>query len=430
MMLSVWGVVCAFLFFAACNKAVSQVDIDQNDLVLSVDESYQLTAKVFPENASVKTVTWSSSDEQIVSVSNEGAVTAVKAGKAAVTARSGDQSDAITITVATPIVDGAANCYIISASGIYSFKTVQGNSSKSVGSVASAALLWESFGTDEAPAKGDIIAGLTYYNGTIAFTTPSSLKDGNALIAAKDADNNILWSWHIWVCKDYDPDATAQTYNNGAGKMMDRNLGATSATPGDVGALGLMYQWGRKDPFLGSSSVSSSSTAASTLQWPDPVGSNDDTGTIDYAVAHPTTFIKGGGSMDWLVEGDNNLWKSAKTIYDPCPPGWRVPEGGSNGVWAKAADETDDFSCQWNSDSKGMNFSGKFGSDENIWYPAAGYLGYNVGSLDNVGSRGSWWSCTPVGNKADRLIIQDNGNVGPAGINARSVGNAIRCFKD
>ena len=45
---------------------------------------------------------------------------------------------------------------------------------------------------------------------------------------------------------------------------MDRNLGATSAALGDVGALGLLYQWGRKDPFLGSLSITESEVAAST----------------------------------------------------------------------------------------------------------------------------------------------------------------------
>lgn len=430
MLPSVWGVICAFLFFAACNKAVSQVDIDQDDLIMSVDESLQLTAKVLPENASVKTVTWSSSDEQIVSVSSDGKVNALKEGKATITARSGDQSDAIAITVATPIADGAANCYIISAPGIYSFKTLQGNSSKSVGSVASAALLWESFGTGSAPAKGDIVAGVAYSSGTIAFTTPSSLKNGNAVVAAKDASGDILWSWHIWVCKDYDPDATAQTYNNGAGKMMDRNLGATSATPGDVGALGLLYQWGRKDPFLGSSSISSITTSASTINWPSPVSSDSDKGTIDYAVANPTTFIKTiTAGDDWMHTPDNNLWQSSKTIYDPCPSGWRVPEGGGNGVWAKAASESGDFSNKWDSDNKGMDFSGKFGSSSPIWYPAAGYLAFD-GDLTEVGARGGWWSCTPQGSEAYRLFFQDNGNVGPLAYNPRSVGHSVRCIKD
>ena len=109
--------------------------------------------------------------------------------------------------------------------------------------------------------------------------------------------------------------------------MMDRNLGATSATPGDVGALGLLYQWGRKDPFLGSSSNSSSATAKSTIKWPSAVSSNSSNGTIEYATAHPTTLIKYNGSnYDWYYTGsssnDNTRWttsSSNKSIYDPCP---------------------------------------------------------------------------------------------------------------
>ena len=423
MLPSVWGVICAFLFFTACNKAVSQVNIDQDDFIMSVDESSQLTAKVLPENASVKTVTWSSSDEQIVSVSSDGKVNALKVGKATITARSGDQSDAIAITVATPIVDGAANCYIVSAPGIYSFKTVQGNSATSVGSVASAEVLWES-STGSAPSKGDIVAGVAYSSGTIAFTTPSSLKNGNAVVAAKDAAGKILWSWHLWVCQDFDPVANAQDYNNNAGTLMDRNLGATSATPGDAGALGLLYQWGRKDPFLGGSS-------ASTIDWPSPVSSDSDKGTIDYAVANPTTFIKTNtAGDDWMHTPDNTLWQSAKTIYDPCPSGWRVPEGGGNGVWAKAANTSSDFSYDWDSTNKGMNFSGKFGNSDVIWYPAAGFFAYD-GTLIHVGNRGGWWSCSIQSDEAYRLFFQgDDGNVGPSGYNPRSIGHSVRCMKN
>ncbi|MBQ7518151.1 MAG: hypothetical protein IJU13_06990, partial [Bacteroidales bacterium] len=126
-----------------------------------------------------------------------------------------------------------ANCYVVSQARTYSIPTVKGNSAESVGSVASAEVLWESFGTDETPTVGDIIEQVQYEatTGKIVFSTPVTLKNGNAVIAAKDASGEILWSWHIWVCKDYDPEATAQEYYNNAGTMMDRNLGATSATP-------------------------------------------------------------------------------------------------------------------------------------------------------------------------------------------------------
>ena len=79
----------------------------------------------------------------------------------------------------------------------------------------------------------DLISGCCYEDGYIAFKTADTFKEGNAVIAAKDADGKILWSWHIWLTDQPEE----HVYNNNAGTMMDRNLGATSATPGDVPAV-------------------------------------------------------------------------------------------------------------------------------------------------------------------------------------------------
>ena len=343
-----------------------------------------------------------------------------------------------------------SNCYLVPSAGIYSFKTVMGNSSTSVGAVAQAEVLWESFGTAQAPEAGDIIAKVSYdsaYPGFVTFTTPEVLKNGNAVVAAKDADGNILWSWHIWVCKDYDPVASAQEYFRNAGVMMDRNLGAISATPGDIGAVGLLYQWGRKDPFLAGheiaypySSTATRETAASTLAWPSPVGSNSSIGTIGYAIAHPTTFITVGdnNNMDWYYTGshttDNTRWQSEKTIYDPCPSGWRIPDGGSNGVWAKALDRATTFPYSWDSDNAGMNFSGTLGSAGSIWYPAPGYLYMGLGKLVLVGCRGDCWSCTPGIVEASRFgVYYDYKNIDDSRVIqqslSRAFGISVRCFK-
>ena len=331
-------------------------------------------------------------------------------------------------------VNVSANCYVVPVAGTYSFRTTKGNSSTSVGSVSSAEVLWESFGTSTAPSKGDIIKSVSYSGGNITFSTPATLKSGNAVIAAKDASGNILWSWHIWVCNGYSPSSSAQTYKNSAGTMMDRNLGATSATPGNVGALGLLYQWGRKDPFLGSSEISNSTQAESTLSWPSTVSSSSSNGTIAYATAHPTTFItKNSSNYDWYYTGsistDNTRWQSSKTIYDPCPPGWRVPDGGS-GVWSKAANTSSRFSHTWNSTNKGMNFSGKFGSAGTIWYPAAGYLSLGGGGLGSVGSSGNWWSCTPNDYYAYYLYLSSTGSVFPSAYYSRAIGLSVRCLQE
>lgn len=327
----------------------------------------------------------------------------------------------------------SANCYIISESGLYKFKTVKGNSTTSVGSVASASILWETFGTDTAPEFLDLISGFCYKDGYIAFQTADTFKEGNAVIAAKDANGNILWSWHIWLTDQ----PQAHVYNNNAGTMMDRNLGATSATPGDVGALGLLYQWGRKDPFLGSSTISSNTInsskpiAKSTITWPSAVSSDSSNGTIEYATAHPTTFITDNSSnYDWYYTGDsstdNTRWttsSSDKSIYDPCPSGWRVPDGGDNGIWSKAGfDDT-----TYDSTNKGISFS--ISSPSKTWYPASGRRDYKAGGLDVVGGNGYYWSASPGSYAAYNLDFNLLGGVYQSDSSTRAAGYSVRCLQ-
>ncbi len=336
--------------------------------------------------------------------------------------------------------NGTANCYIVTGAGNYSFNAVKGNTFDSVGAVASAEVLWESFGTSIAPSKGVpgvLVSNVSYSGGEIRFS--ASDRKGNAVIAAKDASGNILWSWHIWLTvKPVD-----EVYNNNAGTMMDRNLGATSAIPGDVKALGLLYQWGRKDPFLGSSSISGSTMAVSTISWPSSVSSNSSNGTLAYATAHPTTFITYNSSnYDWYYTGssstDNTRWQTSdktKGLYDPCPAGYRVPDGGSNGVWSKAFGTSSYWltSSNWDSADRGMNFGKtdkKLGSASIIWYPASGCLMRSGGSLEEVGNFGYYWSCTPNGNNAYSWYFSSYGYVYPSSSNNRAYGLSVRCLKE
>ena len=267
--------------------------------------------------------------------------------------------------------NATANCYIITEPGAYKFKSVKGNSSTYVAPISTASVLWETYGTNVAPEAGDLIGSVKYSDGYITFYTGSVFKEGNAVIAAYDASGTILWSWHIW----FTDQPAEQVYKNNAGTLMDRNLGATSATPGEVGALGLLYQWGRKDPFIGSSSINSSVKAKSTAQW-NAVSCDDVTGTIGYATANPTTFIKGDTSYhktqsgasyiteDWLKSSDDNLWSSTKTMYDPCPSGWKVPDGK---FWENAGIA----STTYDSTNKGYSFALSSGT---TWYPLPGYM--------------------------------------------------------
>lgn len=339
---------------------------------------------------------------------------------------------------APPAVDlssfDSANCYIVSEAGFYKFKTVKGNSLESVGEVASASVLWESFGTDTAPNVGDLVKTVSYKEGYIEFMTADIFSEGNAVIAAKDVNDNILWSWHIWLTDQPE----GQVYKNDAGTMMDRNLGATSSTPGDVGALGLLYQWGRKDPFLGSASISEAVDAQSTITWPSAVSSTASTGTIAYAIANPTTFITYDCSnYDWYFTDssstDNTRWtesSSAKSIYDPCPSGWRVPDGGRKGVWVKARGSRSTFSNAYDKVNEGMNFSGKFSLDSTVWYPAAGFRASGEGGLHYIGSNAVYWSASYTRYFGYFLSFEDDGRVVLSYDGNRASGRSVRCIKE
>ena len=322
-------------------------------------------------------------------------------------------------------IEGTANCYIVSTSGAYSIKAVKGNCHQSVGNVAGVEVLWETFGTSVTPMVGELVQSVQYDSGYVYFKIADVYREGNALIAAKDASGKILWNWHIWLTDQ----PGKCVYANNAGTMMDRNLGATSATPGEVGALGLLYQWGRKDPFLGSSSISNSVESQSTGKF-DFTKSKKNSGTIAYATEHPTTFITYNSSnYDWYYSGDsstdNTRWQSAKTIYDPCPAGWRVPDGGSNGVWNKAG--FDDQS--YDSSDEGMLFGSDISSPA-TWYPAAGCRSINDGDLDYVGSSGYYWSVTPNVSCAYYLGFNGSGLVYPTYYNCRAYGQSVRCLQE
>ncbi len=291
----------------------------------------------------------------------------------------GESMSFATLDIAQDLsVNGTANCYIVSELGTYKIKAVKGNSNESVGDIASAEVLWESFGTDITPNVGDLVTWASCSKtGYIGFEVPLEFKEGNVVIAAKDKNGTILWSWHIWLTDQLQQ----HIYNNDAGTMMDRNLGATSATKGDVRALGLLYQWGRKDPFLGPSSISELEETKSTIDWPSAVMSDSSNGTIAYATANPTTFIMyNSDNYDWYYTGssstDNTRWTIStddKAVYDPCPAGWRVPDGGDSGVWKKAGFDA----TTYDNTNKGISFS--ISSPSTAWYPAVGYRGIGGG---------------------------------------------------
>ena len=233
----------------------------------------------------------------------------------------------------------------------------------------------------------------------------ANLTQGNAVIAVKDAAG-IVWSWHIWVtdrdltCTDkgmmpfslgwVDSDCSTEYKSwNGASvrlravqdasgvvKEFTVSRRAENEMPNASGNSPY-WQWGRKDPFKGSGTISF-----------DNVGGN-----IAYSINNPDKYISKYNSWYYqkeMVETTPttanylNLWsatnsgegtsaigystKPVKTIYDPCPPGFQVPQGNAFTGWSSAD----------------MGILRKLGNRE-----------YNSGNITESGTKGYYWTAVP-----------------------------------
>lgn len=83
--------------------AVTSIALNKSSLRINVGESETLIATVNPDNATDKTVTWTSSDETIATVDETGKVTAVKKGTATITAKAGEKTATCVVTVTVPV---------------------------------------------------------------------------------------------------------------------------------------------------------------------------------------------------------------------------------------------------------------------------------------------------------------------------------------
>ena len=229
--------------------------------------------------------------------------------------------------------EGTSNCYLITAAGNYSFDaTVRGNGATTEGLDAptaiagtSAAVVWQS-------APG-LISGVTLADGRISFKIAGP---GNAVIAVKDGA--ILWSWHIWY-----PEAEVAGLNSKTGyEVMNMNLGAMHNTPGDVGSYGLLYQWGRKDPFPAAPTLTGTTA---TVGAPIYDGDNNEikitnssqSSTADnnlaFAIANPTVCLSNyaqfNTSRGAIPKALNATRRTTSSTRGPNPSTTRVPSDGA-----------------------------------------------------------------------------------------------------
>ena len=231
---------------------------------------------------------------------------------------------------------------------------------------------------------------------------------GNALIGLYDGENgtgNLLWSFHIWCA------ASAGDVTSGDYTAMAFSLGQLTSNTDTY----LYYQWGRKDPLGRASDFAHTSPSLTTT--PTLLYTSKESGPTSRAEArrNPTVFYYNDTDpKDWVSSQDSYLWReSYKTIYDPCPKGYRV---APKGLWS------------------GMKINNSGGSTatrtyNNLTYPAGGYRYSKNANCLYVGVRGHWWSSSVSDNKSVALYFEDD-TCSPEYSSSRAYGYGVRCIKE
>ncbi|MDR1199850.1 MAG: hypothetical protein LBK94_12715 [Prevotellaceae bacterium] len=389
--------------------------------------------------------------------------------------------------------NGTSNCYVVTESGTYSFSSnVIGNGDAGIIDAdafhtgvsyilpASAKILWQDY-YDNGTGLIDSIA-LDATKSKVVFRTSETFIPGNALIAVYDDNENILWSWHIWMpAVEITSLQSEMNY-----EIMNVNLGALTDEAANPKSYGMLYQWGRKDPFPASATLTGTTTTAGAplydmngnsvaiqnSSWTDLASNN-----ILYSIQNPAVCISNmaqySTSGDWLEAGKSTdaLWgnangnekdangdyinKGTKSCYDPCPVGWRVPPADvfQNFIvpspYNMAFDVSDfnvaDIDNNGIFDINDYNYGWTFKLDENTssYFPAAarfdGQYAMLMGSMSGVW--GSYWSNTPYnamnGTGLSPLSFQTKNYNGTDGIatmilfnGSRADAYSVRCIKE
>lgn len=317
--------------------------------------------------------------------------------------------------------DGTANSYIVTAPGTYKIKAVKGFTTTSVGTIEKTSVLWETWNNAEAVEAKSLIDATTYEGGYVYFRVPEPFHAGNALIAAMDENDVILWSWHIWMPQT--PVTEVEEAQFSARKIMSRNLGALVDVPesgvAPAESFGLLYQWGRKDPFpgVGDPATSASATVA---EGQEITYLNEQT-TRAGVIATPNVFYY-SDDKDWQNEGNDGVsdfWgEDSKTVNDPCPVGYFLPKRGSTTFWG-SSDSSSILTI--NADEYRISINA-------LRFPLAGYIDDADGAHKNAGKCIQIWC-----GRWDSGTQNGYGYSGEVGVEfrrrgtIRSRGGSVRC---
>ena len=309
-----------------------------------------------------------------------------------------------------------ANCYIVNAPGTYMLPLVYGNAIKN-GTRNTSAYNNPNFKDyQNQEIKSPYIydaytpydACLVWSDGFYMFENvhlsndkkylifsinPDFLQQANAILAVRDAQGKIMWSWHIWVTERdiYKTVHQLQDYETGALNaygMMQCNLGwvdgkivyynsrdltfkFSQETSGNVQEMEVTqeggkfdykdvgstyYQWGRKDPIVALRNWDTYRFEDSRLhETSDPkykYNISQEQVPISTTIQNPNIYYtatnsNGTWNTNWCTSVIPTLWDnsknttdvnkttSVKTIYDPSPRGYKVPIPRAFSVFVK-----------------------------------------------------------------------------------------------
>ncbi len=302
----------------------------------------------------------------------------------------------------------------------------------------------------------------------------SNIKQGNAVLAVKNS-SQILWSWHIWVTAldVYSTQTVTSTYSStpqtfnfmpvplgwhsasetvnpktytlsvkqeGSGKTANGTVTQAGQT-GSVSGTCTFYQWGRKDPFPPSDGSSFTSNNNKTVYKYDPSGKSttlswsqlSSQATIATSILSPSTFYF--GYANWCSQSSNELWNVGnnatdvnfnsvtKSVYDPSPAGFRLPETAAFTGFTVNGANGGTRNGTWNSTTNGYTFTT---NNVETYWQACGYRAYDSGSLNLVGSDGYYWSAGPSSTMGGRYLSFGSSYVNPQNSYYRAIGFSVR----
>lgn len=266
---------------------------------------------------------------------------------------------------------------------------------------------------------------------------------GNAVIAVYNEAGDILWSWHIWVnngIKDvtysslsFDDPETNQYSVLSNVRIMNMNLGATkaswSASENDslvLDCYGFYYQWGRKDPSpLPSSYDYPQSDMTTKAYYYMDEGTRkrvyrylDLAPTVEMGALHPLEIVAPSQftqtyANDWLSVSVDQLWGynpstrevEKKTIYDPCPYGYRVADRELYALFSYAKETDSYYNDTWSEvDGKGIRI--RLNNTDN-YFPFSGWRGHDRGRTDRTNA---WYEVGNLGDYQDARVCKTSGD--------------------